>query len=63
MLNDQDGLAGIASKYTTRQVGRELSKLASQGYPMSLCRRGSKRIWTINIKQLAEGETNDPTPF
>jgi len=29
MLNDQDGLAGIASKYTPRQVGRELSKLAS----------------------------------
>jgi hypothetical protein len=63
MLNDDDGLAGIAAKYTTRQVGRELSKLASQGYPMTLCRLGSKRIWTINIKQLSEGDTNEPAPF
>jgi hypothetical protein len=63
MLNDQDGLAGIAAKYTTRQVGRELSKLASQGYPLVLERLKAKRVWRINIKQLSEGDTDEPTPF
>jgi hypothetical protein len=63
MLNDTDGLAGIASKYTTRQVGRELSKLASQNYPITQQRTGAKRIWTININQLATGDTTDETPF
>ena len=53
MLNDQDGLAGIAAKYTTSQVGRELSKLASQGYPLTQVRQNVKRIWTINIRELS----------
>jgi hypothetical protein len=63
MLNDQDGLAGIAAKYTTRQVGRELSKLASQGYPLVQERTGAKRIWNINIPQLSEGGSDEPAPF
>ncbi|QHI68472.1 primase-helicase family protein [Tichowtungia aerotolerans] len=63
MLNDQDGLAGIAAKYTTRQVGRELSKLASQGYPLEQTRTGTKRSWIINIKKLSEGDTNEHAPF
>ncbi len=63
MLNDDDGLAGIAAKYTTRQVGRELSKLSSQGYPLTQQRTGAKRIWTIQIKQLEQGDTTDATPF
>ena len=52
MNNDQDGLAGIAAKYTTSQVGRELSKLASQGYPLTQVRQNVKRLWTIDIKAL-----------
>ena len=63
MLNDADGLAGIAAKYAPRQVGRELSKLASQNYPITQQRTGAKRIWTININQLATGDTTDETPF
>jgi hypothetical protein len=63
MLNDQDGLAGIASKYTTRQVGRELSKLASQGYPLEQGRRHTTRVWIINIAQLAKGDSDEKTPF
>ncbi len=63
MLNDQDGLAGIVAKYTTRQVGRELSKLASQGYPLVQERTGAKRIWTINIPKLSEGGADEPVPF
>lgn len=63
ILNDQDGLAGIAAKYTTRQVGRELSKLASQGYPLALERQRTKRVWQINIKQLSEGVPDDQAPF
>ena len=63
MLNDQDGLAVIVAKYTTRQVGRELSKLASQGYPLEQTRLNVKRIWTINIKKLSEGGTDEPVPF
>ncbi|QHI69857.1 primase-helicase family protein [Tichowtungia aerotolerans] len=63
MLNDQDGLAGIAAKYTTRQVGRELSKLASQGYPLVLERQRTRRVWQINIKQLSEGVPDDQVPF
>ena len=63
MLNDADGLAGIAAKYTTRQVGRELSKLASQGYPVEQQRTGIKRIWSIQIKQLEQGEPNEVVPF
>ena len=63
MLNDDDGLAGIAAKYTTRQVGRELSKLSAQGYPLTQNRQNVKRIWTINIKQLSTGVADDPAPF
>ena len=63
MLNDTDGLAGIAAKYTTSQVGRELSKLASQGYPLTQTRLKVRRIWTINIKQLSTGVADDPAPF
>ena len=63
MLNDQDGLAGIVAKYTTRQVGRELSKLASQGYPLTQKRLNVKRIWTIDIKQLSEGVPDESIPF
>jgi hypothetical protein len=63
MLNDDDGLAGIAAKYTTRQVGRELSKLASQGYPLIQNRLNVKRIWTINIKQLSTGGDHEKAPF
>ena len=63
MLNDQDGLAGIASKYTTRQVGRELSKLASQGYPLEQGRRHTTRVWIINIAQLSQGDSDEKTPF
>jgi hypothetical protein len=55
MNNDQDGLAGIAAKYTTSQVGRELSKLASQGYPLTQVRQNVKRLWTIDIKALTDG--------
>jgi hypothetical protein len=63
MLNDDDGLAGIAAKYTTRQVGRELSKLASQNYSISQSRLDAKRLWVIDIKQLAKGDANEKTPF
>jgi len=63
MLNDDDGLAGIAAKYTTRQVGRELSKLSSQGYPLTQQRTGAKRIWEIRIKELEQGDTTDAAPF
>lgn len=63
MLNDTDGLAGIASKYTTRQVGRELSKLASQNYPITQQRTGAKRIWIIDINEIITGDTADGTPF
>ena len=63
MLNDDDGLAGIAAKYTTRQVGRELSKLASQGYPITQSRLDAKRIWVIDIKQLSKGDADEKTPF
>jgi len=62
MLSDQDGLAGIAAKYTTRQVGRELSKLASQGYPLTQRRHHATRIWDIDIVRIREGE-GDTTPF
>ncbi len=55
MLTDQDGLSAIAAKYTTSQVGRELSKLASQGYPLTQSRQNVKRIWTVNIHQLSTG--------
>jgi len=63
MNNDQDGLAGITAKYTTRQVGRELSKLASQGYPLVMERQRTKRVWQINIKQLSEGGPDEHVPF
>ena len=63
MLNDTDGLACIAAKYTTSKVGRELSKLASQGYPLTQTRLKVRRIWTINIKQLSTGVADDPAPF
>jgi len=49
MLNDDDGLARIAARYTPTSVGRELSKLASQNYPLTQHRNGTKRIWTINV--------------
>ncbi|MDF7826875.1 hypothetical protein P4B35_22800 [Pontiellaceae bacterium B12227] len=49
MLNDDDGLARIASRYSPTSVGRELSKLASQNYPLTQHRNGTKRIWTINV--------------
>ena len=60
MLSDTDGLAVIASKYTTRQVGRELSKLASQNYPITQHRYKNRRDWLINIKALTEGDTDVP---
>ena len=63
MLNDDDGLAGIAAKYTPEKVGRELSKLASQNYALSQQRVGAKRIWTINIQQLTQGGTDEQAPF
>jgi hypothetical protein len=63
MLNDADGLAVIVSKYTTRQVGRELSKLSSQGYSITQTRLDIKRIWTIHIKQLSKGVVNGKAPF
>jgi len=63
MFNGDDGLAVIVSKYTTRQVGRELSKLASQGYAITQTRLDVKRLWTINIKQLSKGCVNEKTPF
>ena len=63
MLNDTDGLTCIAAKYTTSQVGRELSKLASQGYPLTQTRLKVRRIWEINIKQLSTGVATDPSPF
>ena len=63
MLNDTDGLSCIAAKYTTSKVGRELSKLASQGYPLTQTRLKVRRIWTINIKHLSTGVADDPAPF
>lgn len=45
MLNDDDGLARIASRYSPTSVGRELSKLASQNYPLTQHRNGTKRIF------------------
>ncbi len=55
MNADQDGLACIVSKYTTNQVGRELSKLASQGYAITQRRCHATRIWDINISRIREG--------
>jgi hypothetical protein len=63
MLNDDDGLAGIAAKYTPDKVGRELSKLASQNYSLSQQRIGARRIWTINIPQLTQGGSDVQAPF
>jgi len=63
MLNDDDGLAGIAAKYTPDKVGRELSKLASQNYALSQQRVGAKRIWTIDIQQLTQGGGDEQSPF
>ena len=63
MLNDDDGLAGIAAKYTPDKVGRELSKLASQNYSLSQQRVGAKRIWTIDIQQLTQGGGDEQSPF
>jgi len=63
MLNDDDGLSVIAAKYTTRQVGRELSKLASQGYPLTQRRLHATRVWDINIAQLTKGDVDEKTPF
>ncbi len=63
MLNDTDGLSGIASKYTPGQVGRELSKLASQNYSLSQRRVGAKRVWEINICELTKGDSDEETPF
>jgi len=63
MLNDDDGLAGIAAKYTTRQVGRELSKLSSQGYAVTQGRRHTTRIWIINIAKLSNEDTDEKAPF
>ena len=63
MLNDTDGLSVIAAKYTTRQVGRELSKLASQGYPLAQARRHATRLWIINIAELSKGDDDEKTPF
>ena len=63
MLNDQDGLAGIAAKYTPGQVGRELSKLSSQNYSITQSRIGAKRIWEINIQQLTQGDSDEQAPF
>jgi hypothetical protein len=55
MNADQDGLACIVSKYTTNQVGRELSKLASQGYAITQRRCHATRIWDIDIARIREG--------
>jgi hypothetical protein len=44
-------------------VGRELSKLASQGYAITQNRMDTKRIWTINIRQLAKGVDHEKSPF
>ena len=55
MLNDGDGLAGVASKYTPNQVGRELSKLASQGYSLTQRRSHVTRVWDINISHIRDG--------
>ncbi len=63
MLNDADGLAGVVSKYTTRQVGRELSKLASQNYPITQHRYNNRRDWIIDIKRLTVGDSSDEVPF
>ena len=63
MLNDAEGLSGIAAKYTTRQVGRELSKLASQGYPMVQRRLHATRVWDISIAQIRKGDNDEKTPF
>ncbi len=63
MLNDDDGLAGIASKYTPAQVGRELSKIASQNYPLTQRRIGAKRVWTIDIQELTKEDSDVSTPF
>lgn len=63
MLNDTDGLSVIAAKYTTRQVGRELSKLASQGYSVEQGRRHTTRIWIINIAQLSGRDSDEKVPF
>jgi hypothetical protein len=63
MMSGGDGLAGIASKYTTSQVGRELSKLASQGYPLTQNRQNVRRIWTIAIPQLTSGTDDPAIPF
>ncbi|MDF7824108.1 hypothetical protein P4B35_08800 [Pontiellaceae bacterium B12227] len=63
MLNDTDGLAVIAAKYTPAKVGRELSKLASQGYSMEQGRRHTTRVWIINISQLSGRGTDETTPF
>ncbi|VGO17572.1 hypothetical protein PDESU_06170 [Pontiella desulfatans] len=63
MLNDQDGLAGIAAKYTPAKVGRELSKLASQGYAVEQGRRHATRVWIINIAQLSGRDLDEKTPF
>ncbi|MDF7825132.1 hypothetical protein P4B35_14000 [Pontiellaceae bacterium B12227] len=63
MLIDDDGLAGIASKYTTAKVGRELSKLASQGYAVKQGRRHTTRVWIINMVQLSGRDSDEKTPF
>jgi hypothetical protein len=63
MLNDDDGLAGIAAKYTPDKVGRELSKLASQNYSLSQTRTGSRRIWSIDVKALTKGTGDEAAPF
>ncbi len=63
MLNDTDGLSVIAAKYTTRQVGRELSKLASQGYSLEQARRHATRVWIINISELSKGDDDEKAPF
>ncbi len=62
MLNDDDGLARIASKYSPDKVGRELSKLASQNYPLRQNRVGSKRVWSIDIHVLTAEDPDDSTP-
>ena len=63
MLNDDDGLSGIASKYSPSSVGRELSKLASQNYALTQRRVGAKRIWTIDIQQLTSEDFDEQAPF
>ncbi|NOU36249.1 MAG: hypothetical protein HOO88_05725 [Kiritimatiellaceae bacterium] len=63
MLNDDDGLAGIAAKYTPDKVGRELSKLASQNYSLSQTRTGARRIWSIDVQELTKGTGDGTTPF